>query len=490
MRRGLASLIIGLSLIAATVSWAGFTLSRTVLDPNRSERLADQLLESPDVREALVGRLADAAEDQIPPEVAVPRQVVESAAESALDSPEVEALIRDGIVRVHRNALEGNTEPISINAAALTDASRDSLVAVRPELDDVLPPSPDIEIDLPTTGLAWLAPIKRFVDRWTVITGLTALAGASLALIVARHRDRVLRRVAFWGFGAAAFWLLAAWVLPRLAGLISQTSGAIAAAVVDVFFGAMIRPATILAAASAGLLLLSMVWPSFNRRKTGRVLQPKGPAVAPETRPAATGPGPSPVGGVPQPRPVVGRPASGPPPASWPANPVGQPAAPPAAQPAPASAPPPSPPPAPPPTTPSPAPIPANPVPVTTTPMNPTAPLNPVPTTTTPMNPTAPLNPVPTPTTPMNPTAALNQEPSPTTTPMNPTAPLNQGPVPTAAMPAPEQNSSVPEPTNKLPPPTTRLHGANGDEQTTQTMQEEGQAPAWEEGVGYLDEER
>ena len=48
----------------ATASWAGFTLSRTILDPGRSERLAEQLLENPQVREALVDRLADAVEPQ------------------------------------------------------------------------------------------------------------------------------------------------------------------------------------------------------------------------------------------------------------------------------------------------------------------------------------------------------------------------------------------------------------------------------------------
>ena len=53
MRRGLASLIIGLSLVVASLSWAGFILSRTVLDPGRSERLAAQLLEHDGVREAL-----------------------------------------------------------------------------------------------------------------------------------------------------------------------------------------------------------------------------------------------------------------------------------------------------------------------------------------------------------------------------------------------------------------------------------------------------
>ncbi|MEL6984873.1 MAG: hypothetical protein AAFO29_20760, partial [Actinomycetota bacterium] len=184
----------------ATASWAGFTLSRTVLDPGRSERLAEQLLENEQVREALVDRLSDSVEAQLPPEVPVSRGLIEAGAETALDDPRVQALLVDGLVRYHRNALEGNSEPVVIDAAALGAASRDSLVAARPELDQFLPAVPTIEVELPTTGFTWLATTKNFVDRFTLLGALVALAGATLALIVARDRGAVLRRVAFWGY--------------------------------------------------------------------------------------------------------------------------------------------------------------------------------------------------------------------------------------------------------------------------------------------------
>ena len=275
MRRGLASLIMGLSLIVATVSWAGFTLSRTLLDPGRSERLADQLLENDQVRNALIDRLADALEAQIPAEVPVPRQLVETGAEVALDDPRVEALIRDGFVRVHQNALAGSSEPVRVDAGALGAAGRDALVGVRPELDLILPPAPALGIELPTAGLSWLGSVKNFVDRWTVIGAVVSAAGLLLAFAVARDRAPVLRRVAFWAFGVAAFWLLMGYGLPWLIGLVSPTSAALATAMVDVFFGAMIGPAVTMAATGGALLAASLLWPMFNDRRGAAVLHPR-----------------------------------------------------------------------------------------------------------------------------------------------------------------------------------------------------------------------
>jgi len=289
MRRGLASLIIGLSLIVATVSWAGFTLSRTILDPGRSERLAEQLLENPQVREALVDRLSDAVEPQIPAEVPVSRGLIETGAETALDDPRVKALIVDGVVQYHRNALEGNPEPVVIDAAALGSASRDSLVAVRPELDQFLPAVPVIQLELPTTGFTWLATLKRFVDRFTLLGALVALAGGTLALLVAQDRGAVLRRVAFWGYGAAAFWIVVGFAVPRLADLLSPTSGAIASAAVDVFFGAMIRPAVTLAIVSTVVLIIGFLLPAISGRRGARMVQPRGGPTGP---PAVAAPGP------------------------------------------------------------------------------------------------------------------------------------------------------------------------------------------------------
>ncbi len=286
MRRGLASLIIGLSLVLASLSWAGFTLSRTVLDPGRSERLADQVLENPEVRQALTIRLADALEGQLPSEIPVSRQLVETGAEQALDDPRVEGLIRDGFVQVHKDALAGSSEPVVVDAGALGTAGRDALVLARPELDGFLPPGPRLALELPTTGLSWLGWLKNVVDRFTGLAAMAALVGATTAFVVARDRAPVLRRVAFWGYGAAAFWILVGYGIPWAAGALSPTSAAIATAVSDVFFGAMIGPALMMAAVATALLGMGIVMPSFQRRRGAALLQPRNRPLGPVAAPA------------------------------------------------------------------------------------------------------------------------------------------------------------------------------------------------------------
>lgn len=277
MRRGLASLIMGLSLLVASASWAGFVMSHTVLDPGRSERLADHLLDDPEVKAAIADRIADALQAQVPKGVAIPRQTLEVAANVALEDPRVKLLVRDGIVRAHQNALNGVDEPIALDATVLGEAARAALVSNVAALDAVLPPAPPLAVEIPGTGLSWLGTVKDFVDRFTLLGALTSAAGLLASFIITTRRAAVLRRVSFWGFGASAFWLAVAYGLPGVVGFIAPSAMAIASAVVDVFAGAMIRPALVMAGISAALLVASIVWPARERRRPAAMIDKAGP---------------------------------------------------------------------------------------------------------------------------------------------------------------------------------------------------------------------
>ncbi len=278
MRRGLAGLILGLSLVLASVAWAGFVMSRTVLDPGRSERLADQVFENEQLRGALSERLATGLQAVIPGDIPVPPELLEQAADLALDDPAVQTLVRDGIVATHRNALEGNSEPLTLDASALGIAGRDALISLRPELAAVLPEVPPVEVTLPTGRLSFLGTIRNFVERFTTICAALALVGALSALLLTTNRPAILRRVAFWAFGAAAFWMVVGFGVPWMAKTLAPSSDAIVAAIIDVFFGAMIPPAIAMAVVGAALFGASLIWSAV---PTGDDRQP---AVTPVAR--------------------------------------------------------------------------------------------------------------------------------------------------------------------------------------------------------------
>ncbi len=274
MRKGLAGFVLGLALVVASVSWAGFILSRTILDPGRSERLADQVFENDVLRSVLVSRIAAGAGATLPADVVVPTQTLEAGADLALDNPAIQALIRQGIVDTHRAALEGQVEPVTIDGAALGQALRDSLVQTNPALDGILPAAPVLTVELPTAGLNILGLLKDFVDRFTILTGAVALIGGAIALVVTNDRPSVLRRVALWAFGASLFWLIVGFGVPWLAGLVGPASSALITAMVDVFFGAMIPPAVAMGVVGLALLAISFFWASLSVRRPANVAQP------------------------------------------------------------------------------------------------------------------------------------------------------------------------------------------------------------------------
>ncbi len=274
MRKGFAGLILGLSLVVASISWAGFIMSRTVLDPGRSERLAVQVFDNEQLRSVLVTRLADSLGAAIPGDVVVPSQTLEAAAALALDDPQVQAFVQQAIVDTHQQALEGNVQPVVLDSNIISNALRAALVQANPNLDAAIPVLPSATIELPTSGLNFLGTLKGFVDKVTLLAALAALAGGATALVITSDRPSVLRRMAFWAFGASLFWLLVGFGIPYLADLIGPASSALITASIDVFFGAMIRPAIIMGAVGGGLVVASIAWAAVADRRPARVAQP------------------------------------------------------------------------------------------------------------------------------------------------------------------------------------------------------------------------
>lgn len=288
MRRSLSGLVLGLALTLGSFSWAGFVLRNTVLNPSRSEAFANQVVDNSRLRSALTARLADGLSDTLPTDAPVPRQALEAAAGDALAEPTIVDELKRALVAVHQNALNGVEENVTLDASVLGSAARNQLVGDRPELDSRVPASPEITVELPTSGLSFLGKIRNGVGLFTLYSAALAVAAGIIALIVAKDRPKVLRRVAFWAFGTAAFWLAVGIGVPLVANVLAPSSAALVAGAIDVFFGAMVIPAIFIAGVGGGLLVVSALWPNVARRRPSRAIHSR-PVVVPEANYQAIG---------------------------------------------------------------------------------------------------------------------------------------------------------------------------------------------------------
>ncbi|MFP3905563.1 MAG: hypothetical protein ACLFWR_00905 [Acidimicrobiales bacterium] len=262
-RRLVGGVLVACGLIAASLAWTGYAVSRTLLDPGRSQAIADDIYQDREVRAQMRSSMADALDAAIPDDVSVNRSELVAAADRALDDPAVEALLVGGIIRSHQRFLGEDPdpdEPIVVDGAAMASASRTALVNLRPELINVVPESPSLPVTLPTDRLPDAGGFRAWLNGAVAMLAAVAVGLVVAAFVLTNDRPRVLRRVGFWAIGAAAFWLLVGVVLPQLAHLLLPGPAAIFGAVVGVAAGGMIEPSRNALIAGVGLVILSLLW--------------------------------------------------------------------------------------------------------------------------------------------------------------------------------------------------------------------------------------
>ncbi len=265
MRRGLAAALLGISLWIGSLAWSGFVMTRTVLDPGRSQDVAEALLDNDAVRAQLVANIATGIESGLPAGARVDRATLESGAEAALDSPAVKTLVLDALIRTHQAFLGEGTAPDSIDGGAFGAAARQSVVDAHPELDGLLPAAPSFEVPLPTDRIPNLGPVRRgLLTAVPILAGIAAI-GAALALLVTTDRPGVVRRAGFWAVGLSAFILAVAYGIPAAARQVAPDQAEIVAALIGALAAATRRPALALAAAGLAGLVVSLFWKPASR---------------------------------------------------------------------------------------------------------------------------------------------------------------------------------------------------------------------------------
>lgn len=266
-----------LGLVAASLAWAAFSLTRTVLDPESSERIAEAMYDDPEVQAFIVDATASAVVPVVEGVVTAPE--VESAVRRALDDPQVEELMVGGLVRAHQRFLGEDPrpdEPIVVDGTALVSATRRELVNSDPELVVVLPEVPAIGLTLPTDAIPDAGGIRSMVIGAVALLAVATVALVVAAFVITDNRARVLRRVGFWAIGAAAFWVVVGLVVPSLAHLLMPDDATVMASLWGAAAEGMIDPSVIAACAGVVALVLSVIWMAGSaiahgsRRRTGR----------------------------------------------------------------------------------------------------------------------------------------------------------------------------------------------------------------------------
>ena len=349
IRRGAAGIVLGLSLFAASLAWSGFIALRTVLDPGRSQDVAESLYDDEAVREQLIDNIARAVTAGLPAEVPLTDEQVEQAGRVVLDDPRVEALFTGALVQTHAAFLGEGEVPKTLDAGAFGAAARDALVGIDPALDPVLPAAPELSVELPTDRVPNAGPLRRFTQA--VVPGLAAIAaiGVAFALLTTTDRPSVLRRAGWWAFGAS--WLIVAisFGVPWVARNLAPDQAEVISALIGALTRSARAPSVVLGVAGVVAVLASYLWPEGGGQATERgevaprrrpVERPAPVAHAAPPRPRAAPPAPRPAASSPPaPRPAASSPPAPRPAASSPPAPRPAASSPPAPRPA-ASSPP------------------------------------------------------------------------------------------------------------------------------------------------------
>lgn len=260
VRRALAAALLGISLWLGSLAWSGFLLTRTVLDPDRSPRVAAALYEDEAVRERLAANIAGGVQAALPPGVPLDGPTIDAGADAALDSPAVEALFVDAFVRTHQAMLGEGQVPHELDGSSFGAVGRESLVQARPELDAILPVAPEVAVPLPTERVPNLGPVRRGLLTAVPVLATVAAVGVMLSLLVSRNRPAVVRRAGIWAMCLSGVVLAFAYGVPVLAASVAPSQSEVIAALVSAMAAETRAPAITLGAVGLAGVALSLFW--------------------------------------------------------------------------------------------------------------------------------------------------------------------------------------------------------------------------------------
>lgn len=242
----------------------------TALDPQRVEDGASELFEAGTIRDSVRDRIVDAVSRQAGASF-TDRATLETAANEALEDPEVERAFEQGIGEVSRRMFEGNIEtPVVLDSAPLTRAVKEALMH-RDQRFGLWLPDGSLMVTVPTDDLPDLSSATSFIETAADVGLFAALFLIGWAVAFHDHRPWAVGRIGRWmsGFGGTAIVMTA--LLPRFVLPEFGDPGEIAGAVVAGTGAPLVWPAAALACTGFTTQFFAARWTRFAVERQMRV---------------------------------------------------------------------------------------------------------------------------------------------------------------------------------------------------------------------------
>jgi hypothetical protein len=242
VRRALATALISLGLLSASLALAAWWVQRTAFDTSNTAAIADAALLNPGLR----GDLARGIADQVSTALGVDHALVESAADATLVQPDIATAFAGVLRNIHARLIGEASGPITVPPDLVARAIGNDAAAQ-------LPP---VTIDIPTfSALNTARRTLRSAIPWLVFVAITTTV---MGLAFHPSKPTALRILGGWLLGASIAELIIAYTIPVLAvpALVDSPYAELVAEVDKATLGPLVGVLVMLAGAGVGCLVL------------------------------------------------------------------------------------------------------------------------------------------------------------------------------------------------------------------------------------------
>ena len=243
-RPTLTRLIISITLLCASLAWGGWVFLHSVGDPHRAERIAMEILDSPEARDEIAAPFTDQLVNYAPLD-AVSQAKLRSVVSDVLADPRIVDNFVAAFGSAQATALGiDDDRQASIDVGQMVEVVREHIAVQFPELAAQIPASTE-KIEIPEINTNAIGNIRDLANTWTIWLALLSF-GSLVALMIFGDRRVVLRSFGFWAIFTGAFWAIGPRLVPMLAHSYAPQADAVIKATVNAVATQITTTATIL----------------------------------------------------------------------------------------------------------------------------------------------------------------------------------------------------------------------------------------------------